>query len=508
MSRPFVRRLARRAALLAVLVAAASAHVGSPDVFFDGMAGPYAVRVLVRPPTVVPGLAYVTVRANGVNAADVAGAQVRAVFWSTGSKGSPRGEPLARVEAPDPTFTGRLWLMRNGAWTVRVRVDGRRGAGEVDVPVGAVATRVLGLTPLLKIALTALGLFLFFGLLTIVHAGAGEALTTPGEAMSAARARRARSITTAGFAVLTLLVLGGAKWWDAEARAYRRTLYTPLAVHSIVRGDGAARTLDVVITDSAWRAGFVSPFVPDHGKLAHLFLVRDADLGAFAHLHPAQPDSNTLAAPLPPLPAGRYRVYADVVHESGFARTLVDSVEVPASPAAPMPAHTGDEAWAVTPTAPRVARGTTAVAKLEDGATLTWSGEVAPRAGRETTLRFVLRAPDGSPAVPEPYLGMAGHAVVTRRDGAVFVHLHPGGTVSAAAQRTFALRDRGDTTAKGHLAPGTMDAMPAMTHGWGSEIAFPYAFPSAGDYRVWVQLRRAGRVLTGAYDVRVDTATR
>ena len=38
------------------------AHVGSPDTFFTGNAGPYPVRVTVRLPGVVPGLAQVTVR--------------------------------------------------------------------------------------------------------------------------------------------------------------------------------------------------------------------------------------------------------------------------------------------------------------------------------------------------------------------------------------------------------------------------------------------------------------
>src|SRR4029077_17229269 len=50
--------------VLALLLAAAPAraHVGNPNVFFDGDAGPYPVRVIVRPPAVIPGLAEITVR--------------------------------------------------------------------------------------------------------------------------------------------------------------------------------------------------------------------------------------------------------------------------------------------------------------------------------------------------------------------------------------------------------------------------------------------------------------
>src|SRR4029077_6886593 len=53
------RSVPRWLAVLALVLAAtpAGAHVGSPNVFFDGSAGPYPVRVIVRMPVVIPGLA-------------------------------------------------------------------------------------------------------------------------------------------------------------------------------------------------------------------------------------------------------------------------------------------------------------------------------------------------------------------------------------------------------------------------------------------------------------------
>jgi hypothetical protein len=167
-----------------------------------------------------------------------------------------------------------------------------------------------------------------------------------------------------------------------------------------------------------------------------------------AHLHPARVDSASFDAALPtrpPLPGGRYRLYADVVHESGLARTLVATVDLPADRAraatAAYPfaggADDGDDAWfagAVTP-----ARATAA---LGDGLTLAMVSAARVPAGRDTALRFVVRGVGGAVAEVEPYLGMAGHAMVLRDDGGVFVHLHPAGSVSMAAQERLLRRER------------------------------------------------------------------
>jgi hypothetical protein len=36
-----------------------------------------------------------------------------------------------------------------------------------------------------------------------------------------------------------------------------------------------------------------------------------------------------------------------------------------------------------------------------------------------------------------------------------------------------------------------------------SEVSFPYGFPKAGRYRMFVQIKRAGRVETGVFDTLV-----
>jgi hypothetical protein len=141
---------------------------------------------------------------------------------------------------------------------------------------------------------------------------------------------------------------------------------------------------------------------------------------------------------------------------------------------------------------------------------MTWDRGAGPiTEGREHPLRFRVTTSDGAPAALEPYLGMNAHAVVTRDDGSVFAHLHPIGTVSMASQMALVMRTPADSVA-GSLAARIASAhathaMPAA-EGSSGEFSIPYAFPKAGRYRIWVQVKRGGAVRTAAFDVLVAAA--
>jgi len=504
------RMLKRLASTIAVaaLAVVASAHVGSPNVFFVGKAGAYDVDVVVRPPQVVPGLAEITVRVPVAQGASVRRVIVRPVFWQTGTRGSPTGDVAKRLDAAEPTWGGKLWLMAGGSYSVYVTVDGTLGAGTASIPVAAVAMARLPLGRPLTIVLVLLGLFLVVGMASIVRAAASDGLVPPGQTESPATARRGRLAATIALPVLALAVLGGWKWWDSTARAYERTLYKPLGVKAWVNNSDTARTLTLSITDSGYLSGRVTRILPDHGKLMHLFLVREPELDVFAHLHPSMPDENTFQTALPTsLPAGTYRVYGDIVHESGFGQTLTAKVTLPelAASAVKTEESSGDDAWSIRGERGALVPPRSSV-RLSDGTLLTWTSDGNPLvSGRETSLAFDVTDSAGKPVMLDPYLGMAAHAVVMRDDGSVFIHLHPMGTVSNAALQAFSLRERGDTTAKGRLVLGdtARATMPGMAMAQTSAFAIPYAFPKPGHYKLWVQVKRGDHILTGTFDADV-----
>src|SRR3954462_8185717 len=91
-------------ALLLITAGLGLAHVGSPDIYLDGQAGPYKLFITIRPPTVIPGVAEIEVQAqsSGVK-------QLRVVpipLNKAGTRLAPVPDTL-KASAQDPQeFTG------------------------------------------------------------------------------------------------------------------------------------------------------------------------------------------------------------------------------------------------------------------------------------------------------------------------------------------------------------------------------------------------------------------
>ncbi len=500
----------------------ASAHVGSPNLFYEGTAAGVPVRVMIKPPGVIPGLAEVTVRTEGTGVLKVTALPV---FGETGKKGAPAPEEVNLVLGETNLYSTGVWFMKLGAYSMHIGIETAQGKGEVVVPVNSLATVRNPMPKGLGIALVCLGVFLFASFITIIGAAAAESTHPPGEALT--QPLKSKRLTwTAGAAVFMIAaVVGGKSWWKAEDNEYRQKRISRMWPSQAVvklQDDRPVLNFSFDVPDNQRREW--SPLILDHGKWSHFFLVREPKQDVLVHLHPYKQGDRKFAAVLPPIPEGTYHLYADLSHESGLYRTLHTEVKIPAAPEEwtkrwtrasgnPNDPLCGvalgtnatdtarrdldmDDAWHIDSTAPSAS---TDDAALMNGLKMKWSRPARLVVNQDVSLRFQLSDAENQPAALQPYLGMGGHLVVRRDDGSVFVHVHPSGNISMASQAILTARSENPKAKKEELLTASTNYTHKVSGDLGTEVSFPYAFPQAGTYRLWVQFKHKGQILTGSY---------
>jgi len=531
-----------------------NSHVGSPGVIFEGEAGDYQIMVNINPPDVIPGTADIQVYSTTEGIKQIF---VRPIYWHTGDEGSPRADEAFPVENSPGQYQGEVWLMENGAASIEVKVIGTQGEGTALVPVMAVSTAQKEMDASLGWILGGLGIFLVILMITIIGNSVSDATQAPGEIMPGQKRKKIIGMAVATV-IIALILYGGMSWWNSWADSYRRYMFKPFQANSSVEQTKHGKKMTFQI-DSSYlkyrpRTLSFNYMIPDHGKLMHMFLIREGSLDAFAHLHPVRKDSLTFEVDLPPLPTGKYFVFADIVRGHGWHETISDTLLISEpgmnvqlasmqNEGSWQPSDPDDTYIISNPVQPEqvmlaasniVTCGKPGIkTPLPDGSTAIWEhdGE-SLQTNRLYPMTFSIFNPDGEPAELEPYMGMMGHAVVMKTDGSVYIHLHPVGNYSSATQDLikrriedenpiFAgfshaehFRDSVDQVVASIKAMSEEERsnylMQLMGHelnyeGEGeheghSVVVFPYSFPEPGNYRVWIQMKRNGKVLNTAFD--------
>jgi hypothetical protein len=480
-----------------------SAHVGSPDVFVEGNAGPYKLFVTIRVPQVIPGVAQIEIRSESNDVSEIRIAPMQ--LTGPGSQFAPAPEAAERSKDDPQFFRGSLWLMEFGSLQVRIEADGTSGKGLLAVPIPAIAQRMLPMHRSLGAALFVLMIVLALAMVAIVAAAVREGNLAPGAGTPPARKRRVQFASAiASFVVAAVLCMGGL-WWRADARQYASHIYSPPEITVTVSPESQLilRAAPMRMTSGNPRrpADWIdfNDLILDHDHFMHLFLIRTPSMDVFWHLHPQRAGPGSFAQNLPAMPAGHYQIFADVVLRSGFPVTMIGQIDLPSAIAGkPL---TGDDSG--TNEQPAVAE-TIAAAEypLSDGGHIIWERDARPfQAGVPMILRFRVTDRAGNPARDlQPYMGMAAHAAVIRSDGSVFAHVHPTGSVPMAS---FELAQASLPVGAEGLALTPMNMPQMVSSDIAPEISIPYGFPKPGDYRVFVQVKRAGQIQTAVFDAAV-----
>jgi hypothetical protein len=484
----------------------AHAHVGSPDVFYEGNAGPYHLFVTVRMPKVIPGLAKVEIRSQSGEVREIQLTIRRVSGFGYSLHAIP---DLALRSAKDPNFfVSSLWVMETYDLQVRIEVDGTRGKAELGVPIPAFPQTTLRMQKSLGIFLFCCMLFLAIGVVSVVGASVREAKLEPGDAPTSKDFRRAR-IAMLAASILMLIVIGlGNAWWRVDASNSQAQTWSSNSPNALATIQPDGRLVLRVHGQSEFWTKFVNPenFIPDHGHLIHLFLIRLPYMDCMYHLHPDRIDADSFAENLPAVSAGKYQIFADIVDDGGVPWTAVGQIDLPNVAGVPL---SGDDSQAsggpLTPT-----KDDAKFAQLSDGGRMLWQRDSSPlRANVPMSFRFRIEDRNGKAADDlEPYMGMAGHAAFVRSDSSVFAHVHPAGSVSMAALQMAQASILPATRGANNSQPGNQASshvgMTMPTQALSPEVSFPYGFPKAGLYRIFVQVKRSGHVQTGVFDAHVE----
>ncbi len=533
------------------------AHVGNSNTTLEGVAGPYHVLINIKAPDVIPGTAALTVFTSNQPGVKV---YARPIYFYSGEGGAPNADLLDAVSASPGQFTGNIWLMNNGSASIEISIKGPAGQGKMIVPVVAISTVTQKLPPSTKYMLIGLGIFLFILMITIVGASVSDGITKSGEAIPVT-SKRAKRI---GFVIATVLcsclVFGGNRWWTSVEKKTREYVFKPMHATYRQNAENGTNKLEFAIdTANSQRGKWLPYIIPDHGKIMHFFVVSLPKMNVFAHLHPVREGPINFAVSLPPLPKGQYLAFADVVYNSGFTETIKDTVTINESGNTSDSGFSLDSDDAFDFSQPlktdnkflqinnntTIGKHTGEISPSKDGTIILFDNNEKKEEhyfnNELNSLKFSLWDAKHQPVTPDLYMGMKGHLMIVRIDGMVFSHVHPIGTYSMAAQTSLMDRmnlsesiyrdpngakfrdsvdhvikmlqnmpeaQREDFLMKEMQMPG-MDSTSMSGHNMkgmnmqmsaDNTVSFPYTFPSPGRYRIWVEMKKDGKVYTGVFD--------
>jgi hypothetical protein len=211
----------------------------------------------------------------------------------------------------------------------------------------------------------------------------------------------------------------------------------------------------------------VKEFQVLHEQLFHLFVVSQ-DMTEFQHIHPDfKPDGSFTVETVLPRP-GRYKIYSDFYPTEGTPQVLQANFSTAGV--------TSDLLSGQARLAPD-----TNYSRSEDG--LKVDLKLDPEeiiAGRPLTLKYTLTdARTGEPVRDlAPYLGAWGHTLILSEDQSDYVHSHPEETLTDA---------EGKPILKG-----------------GPNVTFTALLPRPGQYKIWSQFLRGGRLTTVSFTVKAE----
>lgn len=440
---------------LSLTPTATLAHGGGSEKFqtFTQTVGPYELDITLDLPPTAPAPLFIDI----VPPPTIG--ETTITFRAVPRGAQPKDVSIAEVKTiagAGIIYYTELAVDRLGDWDLEVRASGPEGKGSALLPFTIKQDPIPSYTIPLLAGLSSLGVLMIASIMTsaMYH---GRQHDKP---------RWLSSILSQGiFAAFIVTLIFGIQQFNDSLRTTKAANAPPPVlgrphVNLVVRTSpstpttGKAMELALVFSDGGTGRP-VEDIITHHDALVHLVVINENG-SFFEHTHPSRGAPGTYATTVTPTQPGRYTVYAEIERTDsgtqvvrGEFAVMGEATAPPVQPQPLGPQHVG--AYTITVS----------------------SSQMPLRAGEQTTFTASIADASGPVRDLQPWLGMAGHFLARSTDGAIFAHVHAAEKVPPYGRPI--------------IVQGTT---------YGPNVRFAYSFPQPGEYRVWMQFKRAGEIIT------------
>ena len=476
------------------------ADIGHYNFTFEGEVFGNTVRALVKPPGVVPGVANITIKTFSQSIDSI---KIKPVKWhgkidsyphlKIGPQGAPPSESMNKLEYMSNFYEGELWLMDFGAYNINIEFFKNGNAEIINIPINSIATQINPMTIQTSSILFCFMLLLLFGATNIITIAYRESTTPYNKEIKSEKIKQSKIVMLGSFCILIFILYTGNEWWKNTEKDYRENLYVPMDNEVQLVSNDKQDILQILFTDELWLGGMVPDLMPDHGKIMHLYLIKEDHL-QLCHLHPRRNliNSNLFEVVLPDIQYGKYNLYMDVTFESGFSTTLINKVDYNIDNIKKNKSNylISDKDDSYISDAPKHQ--------------LKWLNEKKYfNINEDINLTFQAQSIGGDPSDIQPYIQMGGHGAILKEDNSVFIHIHPIGTISMASQELYNQNDEIENSGICYFGSPD-DSLKTYFENKKSIVNFPpLILDKPGDYIMWIQAKSEEEIITQKFDFRI-----
>jgi hypothetical protein len=479
-----------------------NADIGHFNYIYEGKVFNNPVRIIIKAPGVVPGLADIVVKTFDHSVDEIF---VTPIAWkeknnwdaiTSGPQGAPPPDLMAPIRGEKNTYQAELWLMDFGAYNIQINITKNNQSEVLNIPINSIANQITPMTRGVSTILFLLMILLVAGLSNIITVGYRESTLNNLKELTNRRIKKSYLVQLGSLTLISFLLYFGNDWWTYTEQLFMQNLFKPLENQVKIINNESQHILQIFITDEDWNSGRISDFIPDHGKIMHLYLI-NKNYEQLCHIHPKRnKDRNNLfEVVIPPIEYGEYHVFMDVVLESGATQTLTNTVNyninnINFKNKQEILSIDDDDSY-ISP---------------NPNYTFKWANKRNKYlVNNEIELDFYITDNLNQSVALEPYIQMGGHGAILDESANTFIHIHPIGTISMASQELY--NQEYNISKSGICYFGTPnDSLINYSNLYNknSFLSFPPVILSKpGKYFMWIQGKSNNEIVTEKFEFNV-----